>query len=648
MNLLRANAYEEATSLPAVLRRHRLVWKVNAVFLVILVCVIGVSGYLGNSDYERSALASAREVSIVNSEMILQSLRALMMRQEPHDVGELVTSLATDNPVYRDVRLIDHDGAVRTSSGAGTRENVLPDSWPCTSCHGVVGEWRDAQSDGFSRIIDYADGERVLSVVTPIAAEPGCIGADCHVEPTEPPVLGILQADFSLARLDAHMTQHNVRLALLLLASILVGTAAIWWTTDRFIGRRIRALREGARRIAERDLNFRFSNPKMDAIAQVESVLDDMTSEFSSTLSELVSTKEYLQGIVESSGDIIITVDKSGLIRTFNKGAERILGYSRGEVIGARIEKLFADPRERDAAIAQLEHADQVVNYLTHFVTKDGDVRNVILTLSRLRGPSGQPIGTFGISKDVTRELQLQRQLVQSERMAALGQAITGIQHSIKNLLNVLKGGSYMVKLGLSKGDNEILNDGWKMVEEAISHMTDMSKGMLDFARERKLDISPTDLGQLALKVHSLSEARFREDGIQLDVEVEPDLPMVSCDREMIHSVVMDLLSNALDACSWKEYQNRERPRVVVSVKRPELDGFVDIAVGDNGEGMSEDVRRKIFTPFFSTKKQAGTGMGLAVVARIVSSHGGSTNVESELGKGATFHVLLPIDGPSA
>ncbi len=634
--------------MPAVLRRHRLVWKVNAVFLVILVCVIGISGYVGNADYERSALASAREVSIVNSDLILQSLRALMMRREAHRVGELVTGLAVDNPVYRNVRLIGHDGAVRNSSSHEGSDRVLPDSWPCTSCHGTAGDWRDARSNGFDRIMKYPDGERVLSVVTPIAADPGCIGADCHVEPTAPPVLGLLQADFSLARLDAHMAQHNLRLALLLLASILVGTAAIWWTTDRFIGRRIRALREGARRIAERDLNFRFSNPKMDAIAQVESVFDDMTSEFSSTLSELVSTKEYLQGIVESSGDIIITVDKSGLIRTFNKGAERILGYSRGEVIGARIEKLFADPRERDAAIAQMEHTDQVVNYLTHFVTKDGDVRNVILTLSRLRGPKGQPIGTFGISKDVTKELQLQRQLVQSERMAALGQAITGIQHSIKNLLNVLKGGSYMVKLGLSKGDTELLNDGWKMVEEAISHMTDMSKGMLDFARERKLDISPTDLGQLAQKVHSLSEARFLEDNIQLQLDVAPDLPLVRCDGEMIHSVVMDLLSNALYACSWKEYEGQERPRVVISIRRPELDGFVDIAVSDNGEGMSEDVRKKIFTPFFSTKKQAGTGMGLAVVARIVSSHGGSTAVESELGRGTTFHVLLPIDGPEA
>jgi PAS domain S-box-containing protein len=634
MNLPRSRVSEEATSLPAVLRRHRLVWKVNAVFLAILVCVIGISGYVANTGYERSALESAREVSRVNAEVILGSLRELMLRREGPHVGDLITRVATDNAVYHDIRLIAHDGTVRASRFGTSSNPVEAATWPCNSCHGVDDDRRDARSNGYDEIVELPDGGRVVSVATPILAEPSCIEGDCHADPTSPPVLGILQSDFSLARVDDLMAQHNSRLVFVLLASILLGTAATWWTTDRLIGRRIRALREGARRIAERDLNFRFSDPNMDAIAQVENVLDDMTSEFSSTLSELVSTKEHLQGIVESSGDIIITVDPSGLIRTFNQGAERILGYSRGEV-------------KRDAAIEQLKHSDQVVNYLTHFLTKDGEVRNVILTLSRLRGPDGTPIGTFGISKDVTKELRLQRQLVQSERMAALGQAVTGIQHSIKNLLNVLKGGSYMVKLGLAKDDKDILGDGWKMVEDAISHMTDMSKGMLDFARDRKLDISPTDLGQLAQKVRALSEARFREDGIALELDVSPDLPLVECDGEMIHSVVMDLLSNAHYACSWKEYEDGERPFVAISVHRAELDGFVDIQVSDNGEGMSEDVRGKIFTPFFSTKKQAGTGMGLAVVARIVSSHGGSTTVESEPGKGTTFHVLLPIDGSS-
>jgi signal transduction histidine kinase len=230
--------------------------------------------------------------------------------------------------------------------------------------------------------------------------------------------------------------------------------------------------------------------------------------------------------------------------------------------------------------------------------------------------------------------------------MAALGQAITGIQHSMKNLLNVLKGGSYMVKLGLAKDNKTMLSEGWEMVEEAINHMTDMSKSMLDFARERDLDLKATDLAELARKVYSLSEAKFKDSEVRLCLEAADGIPDIQCDPELIHSVVMDLLSNALDACSWKDYSEAETPAVILRVGRASSEGYVQLEVQDNGEGMAEEIKSKIFTPFFSTKKKKGTGMGLAVVARIVSSHGGTTMVESEPGAGAKFRVLLPVDGP--
>ena len=102
---------------------------------------------------------------------------------------------------------------------------------------------------------------------------------------------------------------------------------------------------------------------------------------------------------------------------------------------------LFAEPAERDEAIARLTNTDHVVNYETHFLTKQGEVKDVILTLSRLRDPDGVSMGTFGISKDVTMERKLQRELILKEKLAAIGQAVTGIQHSLKNMLGSLKGG---------------------------------------------------------------------------------------------------------------------------------------------------------------------------------------------------------------
>jgi signal transduction histidine kinase len=154
------------------------------------------------------------------------------------------------------------------------------------------------------------------------------------------------------------------------------------------------------------------------------------------------------------------------------------------------------------------------------------------------------------------------------------------------------------------------------------------------------------DLNDLAHKIHGLAESRFSEKGVELLLDLPDDSPDVLCDRELVHSVVMDLLSNSLDACSWKDYDEEVIPRVVLKVQEGSIEGYICIEVSDNGEGMTDEVRAKVFTPFFSTKKKKGTGMGLATTARVVSSHGGRISVESEPGRGATFSVLLPINGP--
>lgn len=191
-----------------------------------------------------------------------------------------------------------------------------------------------------------------------------------------------------------------------------------------------------------------------------------------------------------------------------------------------------------------------------------------------------------------------------------------------------------------------MLLEGWEMVQQGIDDMTQMSKSMMDFARTKKLKIRPTDLGELAHQIHVLNRVKFGEEGVCLNLLEIPVLPKVECDPEMIRSVIMDLLGNALDACAWRDYSEDDAPRVTLSLEAGTRDE-VDILVADNGGGMTEEIRERIFTPFFSTKEKKGTGMGLAVVSRIVSTHEGRTTVESELNKGTTFRISLPINGPS-
>jgi two-component system sensor histidine kinase AtoS len=411
-----------------------------------------------------------------------------------------------------------------------------------------------------------------------------------------------------------------------------------------FIKRPVRRLADGMNRLAEKELEYRLDENGKDEFSSLATSFNDMAIMLSSCLIELDKTRDYLYGILESSADLIITVTPSGKIRTFNTGAENALGYRRRDVVGKPITMLFVDPHDREIAIEKLKFTDNVFNYKTRFITKSGESRDVLLTLSRFRNSTGDIIGTIGISKDITEEKRLQDQLMQSERFIAIGQVFTGIQHSMKNMLNACTGGAYMVKTGLAKDNRKMLEEGWKIVQEGISRMTDMSQDMLKYVKEWKPKFDHVNLAQTLSGIDRVFRQTAIDSGVKFRLNITPGLPSVSCDARMIHSVVMDIVSNALDACRWKDYKDDELPEIVLSAYMDNDTHKSIIEIKDNGCGMTEEVKASIFTPFFSTKSKAGTGLGLSITSRMVDVHGGVIDVESEPDKGTVFRIILPMD----
>jgi len=459
--------------------------------------------------------------------------------------------------------------------------------------------------------------------------------------------LGFLNAEYSLHRVDAMAADRRLLILVTVLISLILGLGALWLMFPPLLGRPIRRLIEGTEQIAAGRFDFRFERPRNDEIGLLQESFNTMVARIQAHREELRSVMEYLNGIVENSADIIITVSPEGYIETLNRGAEQALGYRRVEVIGKRIEMLFADPRERDVAIAQLKRTGRnVTNYHTHFRTKHGQVRDVLLTLSYLRDRHGNPIGTFGISKDITREKKLQQELLQSQRFAAIGQAVTGIQHAIKNLLNGLKGGAFLIRVGLTKDNRQRIEEGLAMVEESIERISQLSRNMLNYAKEWKLELQTVDLGQLLEKISSLNQPAAADRGVTLRNETSPSMPPIRCDPELIGMATTDLVVNAIDACTWKHYPPGQSPEVVVRAYPDDASRRVVIEVRDNGCGMDEEIKWNIFTPFFSTKKTLGSGLGLALTARIINVHGGQLSVESEPDQGSVFRIQLPVDVP--
>jgi PAS domain S-box-containing protein len=615
------------------------------VVIAIVTLVIAAPGLVNNAISNHLALRSARAMLLFNSESILSGINKLMMSRNNAGVMELVRDMSEGSTIYRDIRLVSHRAGTVVVSRLDGGGNTLSKSDPsCAACH--RSEPPVSSTDPQDTIIEGPDGGRVLYVINPVSNKPACRTADCHAHAQSGPILGFLQTEYSLTGIDTFISGLNTSFVIAGLAAVLLGTIALWIMFNQTLTKPIRHMLTGIQAIAGNDLAFRFRSERQDEFGLVEISFDTMAATIQAHQIELRDAMEYLEGIFENSADIIITVNPAGLIQTVNRGAEKALGYSREELIGQRIELLFADPRERDVAIARLRDEDSVINYETRFRTKNHEVRNVLLTLSRLRDREGVAIGTFGISKDITNEKDLQNRLLQSEKAAAIGRAVTAIQHAIKNMLNSLSGGSYLARHGMTKNERERTEEGLRMIDEGIARINDLSINMLKYAKEWKLELQTTDLERLVEDISATIGQAARAKGVATRFHAADHLPPVSCDERLMHMAIMDMATNAVDACCLKQYDDSENAEIVFNVFLEINEKFV-IEIIDNGVGMTEKTKADIFTPFFSTKEEWGTGLGLALTSRIINLHGGEIEVESEIGRGSKFRVTLPLGGTS-
>ncbi len=269
-------------------------------------------------------------------------------------------------------------------------------------------------------------------------------------------------------------------------------------------------------------------------------------------------------------------------------------------------------------------------------IDRHGKPINVVVHTRPVYDDNGEISAVMEVFSDITEVKKLQ------QKLALMGRAVAGMAHRVKNILMGLEGGIFVVNTGMETDDREAVDQGWEMVERNVQRVSRIVQDLLYCAKEREpkfeRDICPHDI---VLEVRDLFAGRMADENIQIQTELREPRHVGIFDPEGIHSLMCNLVTNAIDACRFDDDENKDRHTITLRCWRNNK-GDTVLEVEDDGSGIPDEANNKVFKDFFSSKGTEGTGIGLLVVQTIAEEHGGKASFVSESGRGTTFTVTLP------
>ena len=358
---------------------------------------------------------------------------------------------------------------------------------------------------------------------------------------------------------------------------------------------------------------------------------------------ELKRAYDFQKNLIQSSIDGIVATDRNGIIRVYNKGAEELLGYPEGEAVGKmHIDETtvpdMADDMKRKFVDRGYGGENRLVNYEGLLVSKEKEQIPVRISGTMIF-QEGSLVGYVFFFQDLREIKRLQKELIENERFSAVGQTVAGMAHYIKNILNGLEGGIYMVNKGITKDKQPLLTRGWEMVQNNVAKISELVMNMLTYSREREPSLKTCSPNDIAQEVFDLMEEHAKKSDVELIRNLDPEIDTCFLDPEGLHRSLLNLVSNAIDACLFDP--DKEKRWSVTIRSRAEESG-IRFDVVDNGMGMTDEVQAKLFGRFFTTKGSKGSGFGLLVTKKMIEEHGGRVTFRSEPGKGSMFSIHLP------
>ena len=361
----------------------------------------------------------------------------------------------------------------------------------------------------------------------------------------------------------------------------------------------------------------------------------------------LRETETRFRSLFNESRDAIYIRTKEGKFLDFNSSMSDLFGYSREEMLDMNVSDMYANESDQERFLELIEKTGFVKNFEVKLRRKDGREIDCLVAVSALRDKEGNISGYHGIIHDITERKKLEQQLMQAQKMEAVGRLAGGIAHDFNNILTAIIGYAHLLKLELNK-DDPLLSYAGEIISSS-ERAANLTRALLTFSRRQVMSPKPLNINDVVQGMKSLLTRLIGED-VDLSIRLTEEDLTVMADITQMEQVLMNLVTNSRDAMPGGG-------SVVISTQRMRLDDnfvsmhgfgkpadFAMISVEDTGEGIDENIKDSIFDPFFSTKEVGkGTGLGLAIVYGIIKQHSGHVNVYSHVGKGTTFKIYLPL-----
>jgi PAS domain S-box-containing protein len=405
-------------------------------------------------------------------------------------------------------------------------------------------------------------------------------------------------------------------------------------------------------------------------LLKANKVLKQEISERTLAEDHLRESEEKYRSILESMAEGYYEFDVSGNLKFFNDAFYKVIGYSRQDLMGTNYRK-FTDPQDAGRVFRAFNNVYVSHNPSKEFewqiIRKDGEKRHLEASVSLIKGPDGLPDGFQGIIRDVTdrnlaeqslkeayQELKhTQSQLVQSGKLASIGELAAGVAHELNQPLMVIRGNAQLVKRFITKGKYEIddLLKHMEPIERNTKRMMNIINHLRTFSRQSKSEYYALDVNQVIDESFLMIGEQLRLRNIEIKKTLDPDLPKIKGDTNQLEQVFLNLITNARDAITEKNEDRKPEDRTPDSIEiitqKSNIDAnLIEVFLKDSGNGIGESARSSIFDPFFTTKEVGkGTGLGLSISYGIISDHNGQIEIADTGPQGTTFQVRLPIAG---